>query len=488
MHAPSVLVVGAGFGGIAAAIELRAHGIRDVTVVDAAPGIGGTWLHNTYPGAACDVPSHLYSYSFAQRTDWSRLCSPQPEILAYLQDVAREFGVADLVETGVRIVSADRPRADGPWTATAEDGRTWTADVLIVATGQLNRPVVPDIPGLDTFAGHTFHSARWDHDHDLRGRRVAVIGTGASAVQFVPAIAPQVGQLSVFQRTGNWFLPRRNRAFPAWWRAAIRRVPGLQRRRRRFITEYCESITLMIRHPATWGRVGQLYSTLFMRTQLRDPELRRKVWPDYTFGCKRVLFSSHWLPALQRDNVSLETEKVTAIVPEGVRTADGRTHEVDTIIWGTGFAATDFMFPMAVTGPGGRSLADEWSGGAHAYLGMTVPGFPSMFVLYGPNTNTSGGSIIRYLEHQVRYVRETLQEAQRRGSSAVEVRSDVERAYDAELQARFTGTAWTRCDSWYRDDTGRIVTNWPGYMREYDDRTRRVDPTDYVFHAPSRPA
>lgn len=482
MHAPSVLVVGAGFGGIAAAIELRAHGIRDVTIVDAAPDIGGTWLHNTYPGAACDVPSHLYSYSFAQRTDWTRLCSPQPEILAYLQDVAKEYGVADLVETNARIISADRPRADGPWTATAEDGRSWTADVLIVATGQLNRPIVPDIPGTETFAGHTFHSARWDHEHDLRGRRVAVVGTGASAVQFVPAIAPEVGHMSVFQRSGNWFLPRRNREFPRWWRAAIEHVPGLQRWRRRFITEYCESLTLMIRHPATWGRVGRLYSTLFMRMQLRDPEVRRKAWPDYTFGCKRILFSSQWLPALQRDNVTLETERVTEIVPDGVRTADGRTHEVDTIIWGTGFAATDFMFPMEITGPGGRSLEDSWSDGAHAYLGMTVPGFPSLFVLYGPNTNTSGGSIIRYLENQVRYVREALQEARRRGTSGVEVREDVERAYDEDLQARFPGTAWTRCDSWYRDSSGRIVTNWPGYMRDYEERTRRVDPADYVFH------
>lgn len=482
MHAPSVLVVGAGFGGIAAAIELRAHGIRDVTIVDAADGIGGTWLHNTYPGAACDVPSHLYSYSFAQRTDWSRLCSPQPEILAYLRGVAAEFGVDELVQTGVRIVDARRDEADRPWTVTADDGRTWTPDVLIVATGQLNRPVSPDLPGVDSFTGTMFHSARWDHDHDLRGRRVAVIGTGASAVQFVPAIAPEVGHLTVFQRSGNWFLPRRNRRFPAWWRAAIARVPGLQRARRRFITEYCESLTLMIRHPATWGRLGRLYATLFMRAQLRDPEVRRKVWPDYTFGCKRILFSSHWLPALQRPNVEVETSRIAAVEPTGVRTEDGTLHEVDTIIWGTGFAATDFMFPMEISGPGGRSLRAEWSDGAHAYLGMTVPGFPSLFVLYGPNTNTSGGSIIRYLEHQVRYVREALQEAARRGSSGVEVRPEVEQAYDEEVQARFPGTAWTRCDSWYRDDTGRIVTNWPGYMREYDERTRRVEPSDYVFH------
>ncbi len=477
-----VLVVGAGFGGIAAAIELRAHGITDVTIVDAGPGIGGTWLYNTYPGAACDVPSHLYSFSFAQRRNWSRLCSPQPEILEYLRGVAREYGVADLVVPDTRIASARRDEAAGPWTVTAEDGRTFTADVLVVATGQLNRPVVPDIPGQETFAGHQFHSARWDHEHDLSGRRVAVVGTGASAVQFVPEIAHEVEHVSVFQRSGNWFLPRRNRPFPGWWKAAVAHVPGLQRWRRRFITEYTESLTLMIRHPSTIGRVGRLWSTLFMRMQLRDPEMRRKVWPDYTFGCKRILFSSHYLPALQRENVSVTTEKVTEIVPEGVRTADGTTHEVDTIIWGTGFAARDFMFPMEIVGPGGTKLSDEWADGPHAHLGMTVPGFPSLFVLYGPNTNTSGGSIILYLEAQTRYMREALQGMHRRGASAIEVRRDVEAASDAELQARFPGTAWTACDSWYRDEGGRIVTNWPGYMREYLDQTKTVDTDEYTFH------
>lgn len=478
----SVVIVGAGFGGIAAAIELRENGITDVTIVDAAPGIGGTWLHNTYPGAACDVPSHMYSYSFAQRRNWTRLCSPQPEILEYLRGVAREYGVADLVVPNTRITSAERTSATGSWVLTAEDGRTFTADTLVIATGQLNRPVVPDIPGRETFGGHEFHSARWDHEHDLRGRRVAVVGTGASAVQFVPEIAKQVQHLALFQRSGNWFMPRRNRRYPAAVKAAIQHVPGLQRLRRRFLTQYLESLTLMIRHPGTVGRVGRLLSSAFMRIQLRDPEVRRKAWPDYTFGCKRILFSSWYLPALQRDNVELTNEKITEIVPDGVRTADGRIHRVDTIIWGTGFAATDFMFPMDVIGPGGRSLADDWSDGPHAHLGMTVPGYPSLFVLYGPNTNTSGGSIILYLEAQARYLRQALQETARRGAGAIEVRADVEAESDREVQARFPGTAWTRCDSWYRDEHGRIVTNWPGYMREYLARTDEVDADEYVFH------
>ena len=475
-----VVIIGAGFGGIGAAIELRAHGYTDVTILDAASGIGGTWPFNTYPGAACDVPSHMYSYSFAQRRDWSRLCSPQPEILAYLRDVAREHGVDGLVVPHTRVECCTWSGDDGAWTIAAEGGRTWTAEVLVIATGQLHAPVVPDIPGLDDFAGHAFHSARWDHDHDLTARRVAVVGTGASAVQFVPEIAQEVGRLSVFQRSGNWFLPRRNRRYPTPLRVAIRRVPGLQRLRRAFLLHaYLESITLMIRHPATWGRIGKLWSTLFMRRQLRDPEVRRKAWPDYTFGCKRILFSSHYLPALERDNVELVTDAITRIEPDGVRTADGRLHRVDTIIWGTGFATTRFMFPMEIVGDGGRSLSEAWAGGPHAHLGMTVPGFPSLFVLYGPNTNTSGGSIIAYLEAQAAYVRQALQEMDRREATAVEVREDVEAASDREVQAEFAGTAWLRCDSWYRDDTGRIVANWPGYMRDYFRRTAELDPDEF---------
>ena len=477
-----MVIIGAGFGGIGAAIELRSHGYTDVTILDAADGLGGTWRANTYPGAACDVPSHLYSFSFAQRRSWSRLCSPQSEILDYLEEVAREHGVADLVVPRTRVVRCARDDDAGAWTVTADDGRTWTADVLLVATGQLHQPVVPEIPGREDFAGHTFHSARWDHDHDLSGRRVAVIGTGASAVQFVPAIAATVGRLTVFQRTGNWFLPRRNRPYPWAMSTAIRRIPGLQRARRGFLKNvYLESLTMMIRRPRTVGKVGVLWSTLFMRGQLRDPVVRRAVWPDYTFGCKRVLFSSHWLPTLQRDNVELVTEAVRRIEPDGVRAADGRLHRVDTIIWGTGFATTRFMFPMDLVGSDGRSLADAWADGPHAHLGMTVPGFPSLFVLYGPNTNTSGGSIIVYLEAQAAYVRQALQEMDRRDADAVEVRADVEAASDAEVQARFAGTAWMRCDSWYRDASGRIVANWPGYMREYLQATERLDPAEYDF-------
>ena len=341
--------------------------------------------------------------------------------------------------------------------------------------------VAPEWRSVGLDAGHTFHSARWDHDYPLAGKRVAVVGTGASAVQFVPEIADEVAHLTVFQRTGNWFMPRKNRPYPRVVKAAVQAVPGLQSARRAFWFHYCELLTSAIRHPATVGRVIRQGSRAFMRSQLKDPVLRQKVWPDYTFGCKRVLFGSHFLPTLQRDHVELVTDPVAGLAREGVVTADGRLHRVDCVIWATGFQATDFMFPMEVTGTDGRSLREAWAGGAHAHLGITVPGFPSMFVMYGPNTNTSGGSIITYLEAQAAYVRQALEELRRRGAGSMVVRPEVEAASDRELQARFDGTAWTQCDSWYRDDSGRIVANWPGYMREYLEATRVLAPGDFAF-------
>jgi cation diffusion facilitator CzcD-associated flavoprotein CzcO len=357
---PRVIIIGAGFGGVAAAIELQKHGFRDLTLLDAAPELGGTWFHNTYPGAACDVPSHLYSFSFAQRRDWARLCPTQGDILTYLRDVAREHGVDRLLVADTRVTACRFSDADCRWSVETETGETYEAEAVVVATGQLHQPSFPRVEGAETFAGHTFHSARWDHDYPLAGKRVAVVGTGASAVQFVPEIAEQAAKLTVFQRTGNWFLPRKNHAYPRAVRAAIAHVPGLQAFRRAFIFYYGESLTLAIRHPRTVGRLVHLRSKLFMRAQLRDPEVRRKVWPDYTFGCKRVLFSSWFLPALQRENVELVTDAVAGMTPEGVVTADGTLHPVDCVIWGTGFRTTEFMFPMEVTGSEGRDLREAW--------------------------------------------------------------------------------------------------------------------------------
>ncbi|MEI6446423.1 MAG: NAD(P)/FAD-dependent oxidoreductase [Actinomycetes bacterium] len=480
-RSPRVAIIGAGFGGIAAAIELRRHGIEDVVLLEAGPGVGGTWLHNTYPGAACDVPSHLYSYSFAQRRDWERLCPTQPAILGYIRSVTTEHGVEGLVRTAIRVDSCSWDERAGLWTLTTSNGDRLEADSVIVATGQLHRPAYPRIDGLSEFEGHSFHSAEWDHGYDLRGKRVAVIGTGASAVQFVPPLAEECAHLTVFQRTANWFMPRQNRRYPKPVAFAIRRVPGLQAFRRKFIFWYGECLTLMIRHPRSVGRIGKLRSTLFMRSQVKDPELRRKLTPDYTFGCKRVLFSSFFLPVFERPDVDLVTDPIERVTATGIVTGDGVEREMDCIIFGTGFKTNDFMFPMRITGRDGLQLEDAWRDGPHAHLGMTVPGFPSLFLMYGPNTNTSGGSILVYLEAQASYIRQAVESVRARGSAAIEVRPEIEAASDREVQDSFRGTAWVRCDSWYRDDTGRIVANWPGYMHQYVSRTERFDPTEYLF-------
>ena len=472
---PSVLIVGAGFGGLAAAIELRRHGLTDVRILEKADGYGGTWLQNTYPGAACDVPSHLYSFSFSQRTDWERLCPTQPDILRYQREVVAEEGLAPIIETGTHVTACRWDDDARRWRVETSRGER-TADALIIATGQLHQPATPRLEG--EFSGHSFHSAEWDHDYDLRGKRVAVVGTGASAVQFLPPVADQAAHTTVFQRTGNWFVPRRNRAYPALYRWLIRSVPGFQKLRRQSWFWIGEGLTSAIRHPRTVGRIYHAYSWLFMRRQLRGrPELRRKVWPHYTFGCKRVLFSSTFLRTLARADVEVVTDPIERLAPEGI-VARGRTHAVDCIIWGTGFRTTAFMFPMEVTGAGGRSLQEAWAGGPHAHLGITVPGFPSLYLVYGPNTNTSGGSIILYEEAQARYIRQAI-ELQRDRGAPISVRADVEAAFDRATQRRFAGTAWLECDSWYRDESGRIVTNWPGYMREYIELTRRLDPREF---------
>jgi cation diffusion facilitator CzcD-associated flavoprotein CzcO len=476
-RSPRILIVGAGFGGIATAIELRRHGLDDITILEAAPELGGTWFFNSYPGSACDVPSHLYSFSYEQRRDWSRLCSPQTEILGYLRTVADDHGITPLIEFSRRVSACRFDDARSCWQVDTEGGHVYEADAVVIAAGQLNQPSIPSLPGLERFAGHTFHSARWDHDYDLRGKRVAVVGNGASAVQFVPQIAAAVAHLAVFQRTGNWLMPRRNHIYSPLVRALIDRVPGLQWLRRRWVFNYTEGLTLAIRHPRTVGRLLGLRSAAFMRSQLPDVELRERVWPDYTFGCKRVLFSSHYLPTLGRPNVELVTDPIASVTEAGIRTADGAEHELDCIIWATGFKVSDFVAPMQVFGRGGAELADRWRDGAHAHLGMAVPGFPSLFFVYGPNTNTSGGSIIVYLEAQAAYIRQALE--QLRSWQRIEVRADVEAASDRELQSRFAGTAWTACNSWYQDEDGRIVANWPGYMREYVEQTRTLDPSEY---------
>jgi cation diffusion facilitator CzcD-associated flavoprotein CzcO len=481
----NVAIVGAGFSGIAMAIALKREGIDEITVYERADDVGGVWFHNTYPGAACDVPSYMYSYSFEQRRDWSQPCSPQQEILDYLRSTARRYGIAEHVRTRTEIVDASFDERTLRWTLTSADDERFEADVLVLACGQLSRPAWPRIEGAADFTGRAFHSAEWDHEHSLAGRRVAVIGTGASAIQFVPAIAEQAADLLVYQRTPAYMMPRRNRPYPRWMRAVIRHLPGVQSARRYGMWLFMESWIAGLTRVAPIKSALRAFSTSYLRVHVRDRELRRKLTPDYEFGCKRILFSSYWYPALQRDNVELITDQIARVTKRGIVTADGREREVDTIIYGTGFRANDFVAPMNVLGRTGRSLNEAWRDGAEAHLGITVAGFPNMFLLYGPNTNLGVGSIIVMIEAQVRHVVDALRLRGREQRAAIEVRPDVQRASGEAVQRRLSDSVWTACASWYRvGGTGRVTNNWPGQMVEYVRRAQRARPEDYMLLAP----
>lgn len=464
---PSVLIVGAGFGGIGAAVELRRAGFTDVTVLERAESLGGVWRDNTYPGAGCDVPSPYYSYSFEPNPAWPMRFSLGQEILDYLRRTAAKYDVRP--RCGVTVTGASFGE-DGRWHVDTSAGPV-TADVLVPAVGQLSEPALPAVPGLASFAGPAFHSARWDHGVDLTGRRVAVIGTGASAVQFVPHLQPVAGSLTVFQRTAPWVLPKPDRVYG-------------RRHHRLFPLE--RAVFWSVGELATLGLLGNRGVTALvsglarrhLRRQVPDAALRATLTPAVRIGCKRVLFSNDYYPALASPNVRVSTADIEEVVPAGVRTADGVTHEADVLIHGTGFRATKFLAGLEVVGLDGVRLSDVWAGGASAYLGMTVPGFPNMFLMYGPNTNLGSGSIVYMLERQARYLRQAVSFLDR-GLSRVDVRPEVAARYDTEIQNRLTETAWTMCQSWYRTETGRVSTNWPGLVSEYDRRTRRLSLADY---------
>jgi cation diffusion facilitator CzcD-associated flavoprotein CzcO len=477
MSTPKVGIVGSGFAGIAIAIELLRAGIRDVTILEKAAELGGVWRENTYPGAGCDIPSPLYSFSYEPHRTWPRRFSLQSDIHDYMKATARKYGVAERIRFNTAVTSADHS-PDG-WQVSTADGERLRFDVLVSAVGQLSRPAMPTIPGVDEFRGRSFHSAHWDHDHDLTGRRVAVIGTGASAIQFIPRIQPLAGSLTVFQRNAPYLLPKPDRQYGRWHHEMFRRVPLTQLAGRVSIWALCETLTKGLVGNQAVAKVMQKVSLGFLRLQVRDRELRAKLTPDYPAGCKRVLFANDYYPALAKRNVHLETSSISEITPDGVRTADGVEHKADTIIYGTGFATTDFLAPMTVRGLDGRDLhEDAWSGGARAYLGVAVPGFPNLFLMYGPNTNLGAGSIIYMLERQARYITQLV--ARLRPGNALEVRAEAAERFDAEMQQRLADTVWTTCGSWYRTDSGRVVTNWPGLVSEYDRRTKRPDMSAYT--------
>ncbi|MEQ1439164.1 NAD(P)/FAD-dependent oxidoreductase [Fontimonas sp. SYSU GA230001] len=467
-----VAIIGCGFGGIGMGYYLKQAGIDDFVILEKGQDVGGTWRENTYPGAACDIPSHLYSYSFEPHYPWSNRYAPQPEILDYIRHCARKHDLLRHVRFGAEVRSAAFDQSRSVWTVTLANGARIEADTVVSAVGQLHRPAIPNIPGLDRFQGKTFHSATWDHGYDLAGKTVAVIGTGASAIQFVPAIAPRVARMHVFQRSPGWIIPKFDRQFSRFERWLLDTFPILHDLDRWRIYGITELLGYAYEGHKWAERLVTGFSKLMFWLQVRDPALRRKLTPDYPIGCKRILLTHEWLPTLQRPNVELVTDAVTEITPTGVRTADGRLREVDTIIWGTGFAATQFLAPMKVTGRDGLDLHANWQHGAEAYLGMAVAGFPNFFMLYGPNTNLGSGSIIFMLECQQRYIVSLLQARERQKLAAVEVTAEAQADYVAEIRERSARTTYEGgCHSWYTTADGRNTNNWIGLQTEFRRRT-----------------
>ncbi|NMN93751.1 flavin-containing monooxygenase [Antrihabitans stalactiti] len=485
-HTPSVAIIGTGFGGLGMAIHLKKAGYTDITIFEKAGDVGGCWRDNTYPGAACDVPSHVYSFSFEEKTDWSRRFAPQPEILQYLRDTATKYDVRRHIRFNTEVVEAAFDEGAGSWHITLADGSTHDADVLVAATGQLNRPAYPRIPGMDTFAGELFHSARWNHDYDLRGKRVAVIGTGASAIQFVPQIAKNVASLELFQRDAAHVIPKPDYAYHPIARKAFAAVPGLQRLSR--WATYCQ-LEPRAAGFTTFPQLMAPYAARFrryLRDEVTDVTLREKLTPKDPMGCKRILISNDYYRAMVRDNVDVVTSGITEVRANGIVTADGAFHEVDAIILGTGFQATELLAPMHITGRDGVVLRDEWREGAQAYLGMSVAKFPNLFVLYGPNTNLSHSSIVFMLESQIGYVIQAVRRLAKGDVSWIDVREGVQDAFNTKLQERIRASVWSQgCSSWYKTASGTNPISWPGFTFEYRQRTRKLDESDYHL-APAR--
>jgi len=484
-----VVVIGAGFGGLGAGHALRKAGVDRFVILEAADAVGGTWRDNTYPGCACDIPSHLYSFSFAQNPQWSRSYPAQPEIEAYLERTTDDLALRPFVRFGCEVAELRWDDERALWRVLLADGSELEARSVISATGGLSRPAMPDIAGLDRFAGTVFHSARWRHDHDLTGERVGVIGTGASAIQFVPEIAPVAGHTTVFQRTAPWVLPRDDRPAPAWRQHLYAVVPFLQRLHRWRVYARQEMLALAFvgrgrARAAVSARVAEA-GREHIAEHIADPELRATLTPTYEPGCKRLLIANDWYPALARNDVEVVSDRITEIVPEGVRTADGALHALDTLVLGTGFTATEFLAPVKVVGREGLELDEHWRSGAATHLGIAVSGFPNLFLLVGPGTTLGHNSIVFMIEAQLRWVMAALGEGWRRGT-ALELRPEVEQAEYAEQQRRAEGTVWASgCDSWYRSPDGRLDTIWPGTTIEYWWRTRRFDPAALRPVAPS---
>ncbi len=486
-HDVRVAIVGAGFGGLGMAIRLKQAGIDDFVVFERDAEVGGTWWANTYPGCQCDIPSHLYSYSFAPNAEWSRTYPLQPEIREYLRGCADRFAVRDHIHFNCPIQRAEWDEDASVWRVDTPDG-SFTAQLLVAAPGPLSEPSIPPLPGVEDFEGTTFHTARWDHDHDVRGRNVAVVGTGASAIQTVPRIQPLAKHVTVFQRTAPWVVPHRDRPISSFEHRLYRRFPSLQRVVRSAVYVSRELLVPGLVYRPKLMNAVQRMAEGHLAKQVPDEALRAKLTPDYVIGCKRILPSNQWYPAITQPNVDVVTSGVTEVRPNGVLSADGSFREVDTLIFATGFHVTETAFATLVRGRGGARLSEAWNGSPQAYRGTTIPDFPNLFLLAGPNTGTGHNSVVFLLEAQLNYVFGALEAMERRGATRIEVRRAAYDAYNAHVQARLDGTVWNTggCASWYIDRNGRNSTIWPDFTWRFWQQTRRFDEPAYVLGTPAR--
>ena len=476
----SVLIIGAGFAGLGTAIRLLQSGIDDFVILERDDRVGGTWRDNTYPGAACDIPSVLYSYSFAPNPHWSRAYSGGAEILRYIEGLVDRYGLHRHIRFGEDVTALNFDEDTGTWTADVRSGTTYTARAAVMAPGPLANVSWPDIRGLDSYTGHKIHSARWDHDYDMSGKRVAVIGTGASAVQIIPELVKKAAKVKVFQRTPGWVLPRPNFPHPDWAKQLFRHIPLTEQLARQawFWGHEAAAVGMVWNTPAT--DAIQLVAKAHLRRQIRDPWKRRQLTPDFRAGCKRMLMTNDYYPALEKDNCKLVTWPIATISPNGIRTADGIEHEVDCIVFATGFDVAKTGTPFPVAGRDGRKLADEWSSGAYAYKSVSVSGYPNLFLTFGPNSGPGHNSALLYMEAQIDYIVAAVRLIAEMDFHSLDVRQERQDAYNTDIQRRLKGTTWNSgCNSWYLTADGHNGTMFPGLASQFTRQLARVDLDDY---------
>jgi cation diffusion facilitator CzcD-associated flavoprotein CzcO len=483
-HVHEVAIVGAGFGGLGMAIRLKQAGRDDFVLIERGEDVGGTWWANSYPGCQCDIPSNLYSFSFAPNPNWDRAYPMRDQLLEYLRDCAERFGVLPQTRLRSELLEARWVAEEQRWELETATGPL-AARVLVAAPGLLSEPFSPRLPGLERFEGSCFHTAEWDHSDDLTGKRVALLGSGASAVQVVPEIQPQVAKLHLFQRTPPWVIPHTDHPVARAMRELYKRVPVLQTLSRASIYALHETVVVGIARDRRWLKAQELNARLHLRRQVPDPELRKRLTPDYEIFCKRIILSNRWYPAIQEPNVDLVSSGLGEVRERSVVDGDGVEREIDTLILATGFKPAELPIAERIRGRDGSSLAEVWGGSPEAYLGTTVAGFPNLLFLYGPNLNTGHSSVVYILESQIAYALDALHTMRLRGAAEFDVRPEAQAAYNEEIQARLATTVWNTggCTSWYLDRNGRNSIMWPGFTFEYRRRTRSFDAEAYRLAA-----